>query len=222
MAAAAGFVGASLRFTRFDLGEVHHRLGHEIQIVRQEVQGDVRDRLDDLGVGEFRGTRGFELALTDVATLHDDAAGEIQDGSGAFIRGNDLAGIVQLLLTQARFTAEIDMGAAAVAAIVDLSDSERDLVTHFFIENTRGESAAEIEIGAERGRGIAEDAEEIRDDAQLGLHTIEELLGLAGGLSGVELSDTVHIVSFVCLFQCCVIAAIPPPITGTVPAIEES
>lgn len=114
------------------------------------------------------------------------------------------------------------MGAAAVATIVDLGDSERDLVTHFFIENTGGESATEIEVSAQCGRGVAEDAEEIRDDAQLGLHTNEELLGLAGGLGGVELSDAVHIVSFVCLFQCCVIAAIPPPITGTVPVVEES
>ena len=98
------------------------------------------------------------------------------------------------------FAADERVRAPAVAAEVALGDSEGDLLAHLGVERATGECAGKVEIAFERGGGIGQHAGPIRDDAELGWHGVEELLGFAGGLSGVELSDAVHIRSFVFSF----------------------
>jgi hypothetical protein len=56
--------------------EVHFRLDHAVEVVEENVQGDVGDDLDDLRVGEPGFDKRLEVLVTDLAALKDDGLGE--------------------------------------------------------------------------------------------------------------------------------------------------
>ena len=87
------------------------------------------------------------------------------------------------------------MRAQAVAAQVALGDSEGNLLADLGVEAAAGQRAAEVEIALKCCGRIAEHAEEVRHDAELGLHAVEELFGLACRLGWVELGDAIHVFS---------------------------
>ena len=52
-----------------------------------------------LGVGEPGGTSCLEFGIAELSPFHDDAAGEVQDGFGAFIRRDYFACVEDFTFT---------------------------------------------------------------------------------------------------------------------------
>lgn len=50
MAASAAFGGAGFEFAGFHFGKVDNGLGHVVGVIRQDIEGDVLDHLDDLRI----------------------------------------------------------------------------------------------------------------------------------------------------------------------------
>ena len=181
---------------RLHFGEIHYCAGDVVDVVRENVQRDVGDGLDDVAVGQAGGACLLEVGVADFAALHHDAARELEDGVGLLGRGVGMTRVGDVFLREADFAADERVRAEAVAAQVALGDGKGDLLTDLGVETAAGKRAAEVEIALERGGRRAQHAEEIRHDAQLALHAVEELLGFAGRLGRVELSDAVHVSYF--------------------------
>ncbi|MEA3164622.1 MAG: hypothetical protein QOE88_2440 [Verrucomicrobiota bacterium] len=173
-----------------------------VRVVREDVQRDVGDRLDDVAVGQTRGVCLLYVGIADLAALHYDVARELEDCVGLLGSGGSVARVVDVLLCQADLTSQKGVRAQAVAAHVALGDGEGDLFADLGVEAATGERAAEVEVALERSWRSAEHAEKVRHDAQFILYAVEELFGLARRLCGVKLGDAVHVPEVGSSFWC--------------------
>ena len=138
-----------------------------------------------------------ERAIGNEAAGLDHGGGELEERVGLWVGGGDAAGVEDRLRGEAGALADEAVGGETVVAGVLLGDGERDLLAGFWGKHTRGERAAEAEVGFERGGRVAKRAQEIRHQAEFGLHAGEEFGGLAGGGGGIERGDAGHDVSWV-------------------------
>ena len=74
------------QLTRRDSWEINVGLGSAIEIVREYVQRDMRDDLNDLSIGKTRCANAIKIVVTDAATTLDDRSGELQCGGGLRVR----------------------------------------------------------------------------------------------------------------------------------------
>lgn len=69
----------------FDLRKVDSRLGDVVDVVGEDVEGDVADGFDEVFVGESGTTGGLEVGVAHLSPAHDDTAGKLQDRERASI-----------------------------------------------------------------------------------------------------------------------------------------
>src|SRR5271155_2564642 len=101
--------------------------------------------------------------------------------------------ICNFLLGEPDFASDGRMRTQAVTAQIALGDSESELLADLGVENATGERTTEVEIALERRRRIPEHPEEVRHQAELVPHQVEQLAGFAFRFFRVELSDPVHV-----------------------------
>ena len=123
-----------------------------VDVVGQNIESHVGGGLDDLGIRELGGAGRLELGIAEFAALHDDVAGEVQNGLGPLVVGDDLARVGDLAVVQARLGAEVGMRVAAIAAVIDLRDDQRNLVPHRCGQNAASERGVEADVRFQRGR----------------------------------------------------------------------
>jgi len=182
-----------LEFAGLDLREVDHRASNAVGIVREDVQCDVLNDLDDFCVIQVGAASGMQVAVGEVPALERDGASEFERGVGFSVRCGEAARGEDIVSAESGLAAEQRVGAQAVAAAINLGDGERNLLAQLRRKDAACERTAEAQVASERSRRIAEHAHEIWHKAKLALNGGEKLLGLARGIDGIDLLDSVHV-----------------------------
>ena len=138
-------------------------------VVLEDIQRYVDDRLDDFTVTQTDGTGVREIRVREFTTLHDDAAGEFEDGIGSCVGRARANRIVDLNSTQPDFRGHSRVPAQAVSAKVALGDGERELLASFFVQGSAGERRAQTHESFKRRRRIRNNAKQVRDQRKISL-----------------------------------------------------
>src|SRR5580658_4579447 len=107
--------GRALRKVDRDPRDVAH-------VVLENVQRDVGDRLDDFAVAHTGGTRAPKVRVGEFTTLHDDAAGELEDRIGSSVGRARPNRVIDFNLSQPDFCGHSPVSAQAVSAQVAFGD----------------------------------------------------------------------------------------------------
>src|SRR5205807_9699260 len=95
-------------------------------VVREDVQRDVGDRLDDLTIRQARSPSSLEVRVAYLAALNDDRSGEFQKRIGVRIGGARADRICDLLRHQPGLLTKERVSAHGVRAEVTLRHRKSD------------------------------------------------------------------------------------------------
>ena len=109
-----------------DFREVDGCVGDVVQVVRENVQGDVRDDLDDLGVGDAGGAGVGERGVREAASRLVDGDGESEERRGTRVGRPRASRVVQRIGGKTDGSADGGVRGETVAAAVGLRDGDRD------------------------------------------------------------------------------------------------
>ena len=135
--------------------------GNEIEVIGEDVDGDVADDFDDLGIGKSCAMDRAQIGIFDLATLKNDRLGELEQGVGSGVTGGSLAGEIDFGVAQAAFPGADDVGGNAVRSAIDFCDGEGDLAALEGGQAALGQGVLGSAVGAEAGEGLGEDFQEI-------------------------------------------------------------
>src|SRR5690606_9815723 len=118
-------------------GEVDRHVESDVDVVGEDVERDVRDRLDDLLVAPAVRADLLDLFGRDRAPTVDEGEGEPQQRSDALVRGLAHLGGRELLGGKARLAPERGVRGEAVVARIPVRDGDGDLLAERRAEGSR-------------------------------------------------------------------------------------
>ncbi len=173
-AASSGNIYGNLR-------EIHINLVQIVEIIGEDVEGDVGDDFGDVAIVETGGPGGTDVGVSNVSLGGDDFLGEGNSGAGFAVGGAAESGIVDGGIVEAGLFSENGVGGEAVLGAVRLCDGEGDGFAGLGIELAFAEGAAEFEIGVEDGRAVGHGAEDVQQHL-FGFEVGHDGLGFGWGL----------------------------------------
>src|SRR2546423_10637116 len=135
-------------------------------VVREDIQRNVGDRLHDLAIRQTRSPSALEVRVAYLATLNDDRSGEFQKRIGARIGGARADRICDLLRHQPRLLTEKRVSAHGVRAQVTLRHRKSDLLAESVAESSSCERFSEVEVTLQRNRGVHKNSEDVWDEPE--------------------------------------------------------
>jgi hypothetical protein len=159
-------------------GEVDFGAGDLVEVVGVDVEGDVRDDLGDLAVGEAGRLQGGDVGVADAAVAAHGLLDELQCCARPLVGGGAASSGDQLFLAQVLVLADGGVRRQAIVALVDLADAKRDRLAQLPVEGAALESAGEVEIRLQRGRRVAQELEEVDHFPHATLDSVVQLFRL--------------------------------------------
>ena len=112
-------IGAGL-----EQGEINVRAGDGVEVIGEDVQGDVGNDFSDESVGEARLAQGLEVRITDLAALEGDGLSKAQHGLSLEVRGSRPARGANLVIVEAKLPGESVVGREAILGAVDFRNGQ--------------------------------------------------------------------------------------------------
>src|SRR5688572_21945274 len=165
----------SRSLARSDDGEVDVGLCDLVDVVGPGVQRDVQDHLDHLRIVVTGGLDRAQISFADMAALASDLYRKCHGGlslcvvRAAVAVGGDLR-VVELR----EVLAKVGVCGQAVTAAVDLGYGESDALARRRRQRALGQCSGQAEIALQRGRTVGHQAEQVRRDSELLLHSLEQ------------------------------------------------
>ena len=175
-----------------DPREVDVRLRDEVEVVREHVERDVGDDLDDLRVAVAGLPDRRERRVGHLAALHDHRLRELEAGLTLGPGGARDPAPGDRIGIQPGARAEHAVSRQAVLAGVHLRDRERDLLAERRIEHAGLERRVQLQEPFERGGCHRHGLDQVRGDSEVCLHGIEQQPRLAGRLRRIDCVDSSH------------------------------
>jgi hypothetical protein len=163
-----------------DFGEVDFDFGGVVEIVGEDVEGDVGDDVGDFRVGEAGFTDGFELGVAGTSLSGNDLLGKAEGGGVLWRVGVPFAGGFDFGITEADHFADGGMRGNAVLAGILFADFQGDEFAEFRVEMVGSQSATEREVRLQDGGRVGHDAHHVGRHFEFGVNAFEKLFGFAG------------------------------------------
>ncbi len=171
---------------RLEEWEVHFGFGHAVEVIGEDIQGDVGDNLHDLRVGEAGFAQRLEVVVTDLAALQDDGLGEAQHRLRLRVGSGRVAGQLHLMMGQTEALAGVVVSGEAVAGAVDFGHCQSHLLALTGSELPAHQRRIRPDVGPQRSRRVGQDLQEPGRFIELQAAALETPLEFRGGAVGLD------------------------------------